>query len=195
MSNSIISKGIRGFLVVVIGFLCTTGIGAAVFYFFRTPNNPRFIEFALTTQSHVILGGLFLTLAPLQFIKAVRNRWPLFHRWRGRLESVINSFFALLFLLSLAKGLYCIRTKQIDLHRQWMIRAFAIGLGPATMRLIFVSALIIAGQPTHEQIMTLSIVSFTVAFSVHIAFAQWWIRGLNKNKRRDEKAAAELRQP
>jgi uncharacterized membrane protein YozB (DUF420 family) len=94
----------------------------------------------------------------------------------GRLESVINSFFALLFLVSLAKGLYYIRTKQIDLHREWMIRAFAIGLGPATMRLIFVPSLIVIGQPTHEQIMMLSIVSFTVAFSVHAGFAELWIR-------------------
>ncbi|MCJ8271557.1 MAG: DUF2306 domain-containing protein [Psychrosphaera sp.] len=217
INTSMINKSMRGLLMVVIGFLCISGIGAAIFYFFRTPNNPGFIEFSLTTQSHVILGGLFLALAPFQLIKRVRSRWPLFHRWSGRLlvfiggiialtalfmavvipfsgwlESVINSIFALFFLLSLVKGLYYIRRKQVDLHRQWMIRAFAVGLGPATMRLIFVPALIIAGQPTHEQIMMLSIVSFTVAFSVHIAFAEWWIRGFNKSKKREQPAEDEL---
>lgn len=188
-------------MAILVGFLSISGVGAAVFYFFHTPNNPGFIEFSLITESHVVLGGLFLALAPFQFIKRIRARWPMFHRWSGRLlisigviialtalfmavvipfsgwmESVINSFFALLFLVSLVKGLLYIRTKQINLHREWMIRAFAIGLGPATMRLIFVPSLIVIGQPTHQQVMMLSIISFTVAFSVHAGLAELWIR-------------------
>ena len=82
----------------------------------------------------------------------------------------------MLFLISLVKGFLYIRAGQIALHREWMIRAFAIGLSIATMRLLFVPALIIVGDPTHSQIETLSIMSFTVVFCLHCGFAEYWIR-------------------
>jgi hypothetical protein len=57
-----------------------------------------------------------------------------------------------------------------------MIRAFAIGLSIATMRLIFVPALLVAADPTDAQIATLSIASFTAAFVAHASAAELWIR-------------------
>jgi len=66
--------------------------------------------------------------------------------------------------------------RRIDEHREWMLHAFAIGLSVATMRLLFIPALMITGNPTDDQIALLSVGSFTVAFLLHAAAAEWWIR-------------------
>jgi len=195
----------RFLLGVLVAFLSITGIGGAVFYFLHTPSNTGFQNFPTIVLLHVVLGGVYLAIAPFQFIRKIRSRWPNYHRWSGRIlvivgaivgltaifmalvipfsgwvESVINGFFAMMFIVSLAKGIFYIRIKQIDLHREWMIRAFSLGLGVATMRLIFIPALIILGRPTHEQAVMLSIISFTLAFSIHAGLAEIWIRKTRK---------------
>lgn len=62
------------------------------------------------------------------------------------------------------------------MHREWMIRAFAIGLSIATQRVIFIPALFIVADPTDGQIATLSGVAFMVAFVVHASVAEAWVR-------------------
>jgi uncharacterized membrane protein len=191
----------RHYLGILVAFLAFTGVGASVFYFLREASNPRFVDFPIVTLLHVVLGGIYLVMAPFQFLSRIRSRWLSYHRLAGRFlvsiglvlgasalflaliipfsgtwEQIINGFFGTLFLVSLVKGVLHVRAGQIALHREWMLRAFAIGLGIATMRLIFIPALIIVGDPTQEQIATLSIVSFTVAFSLHSGFAEYWIR-------------------
>lgn len=191
----------RHYLGILVAFLAITGVGASIFYFLREPTNPQFLDYPNITLLHVIPGGIYLGLAPLQFLGQIRSRWLGYHRlagrflasiglvvgvaavflalvipFSGRWEQVINGFFGSLFVFSLVKGVVYIRASQIDLHREWMIRAFAIGLGIATMRLLFIPALIIVGDPTRSQIETLSIASFSVAFCLHIGFAEYWIR-------------------
>ncbi len=189
------------FIGILIGFLALTGVGASVFYFLKEPYNLGFNKFPTITALHVIPGAIYLALAPFQFITLIRSRWIGYHRWMGRLlvlmgliigacalfiaivipfsgwiESVINGFFAILFVYSIIRGFVSIRAKQVAVHREWMIRSFAIGLSIATMRLIFIPALIIVGNPTHDQIAMLSIASFTIAFVLHIGLAEIWIR-------------------
>jgi hypothetical protein len=57
-----------------------------------------------------------------------------------------------------------------------MIRAFAIALAVATMRLIFIPAFIVVADPTQQQLQTLSAAAFLVAFVVHASVAEIWIR-------------------
>jgi hypothetical protein len=52
----------------------------------------------------------------------------------GVVETAATVTFALYFLLALFKALYHITHKQVLLHREWMIRMFAIGLAIATVR-------------------------------------------------------------
>jgi hypothetical protein len=61
-------------------------------------------------------------------------------------------------------------------HREWMIRAFAIGLAVATQRLIFIPALLAVADPTEGPVAMLSAVSFMAAFVVHVSVAEAWIR-------------------
>jgi uncharacterized membrane protein YozB (DUF420 family) len=94
----------------------------------------------------------------------------------GWIERVYISLFGTLFLVALIKGFVHIRANQVALHREWMIRAFAIALAVATMRLIFIPAFIVVADPTQGQLQTLSAASFLVAFVVHASVAEIWIR-------------------
>src|SRR5262249_55791998 len=40
------------------------------------------------------------------------------------------------FLICLVQGYVCIRRREIALHREWMIRTFAIGLGLSSFRVL-----------------------------------------------------------
>jgi uncharacterized membrane protein len=134
-------------------------------------------------------------------VARVRERWPAYHRAAGRLlaacgvavgasaffisivipysgwpERIVNGAFSLYFTASLVRAFGYARTRRIDLHREWMIRAFSIGLAISTMRVLFIPSLVAFGPPTEQLAATLSIVSFTLAFLIHTTAAEWWIR-------------------
>jgi len=111
------------------------------------------------TLVHIIPGALFLALVLLQFVPSIRAKHLKVHRWLGRIlvvtglvigisalvmsftmnigglnETAATTLFAILFLFCLIKAYRHIRRKEVAQHREWMIRAFAIGLGVATTR-------------------------------------------------------------
>jgi len=166
----------------IIGFLALSGIGGSIFFFTHEPNNQGFIDYPNITNFHVIPGAIYLVLAPFQFSATLRKRSLNTHRFAGRVlsaiglvvgatalflglivpysgvsEQLVIGFFGVLFLFSIVRGFLYIRSKEIALHREWMMRAFAIGLSIATMRLIFIPALIIVGNPTRQETEMLSI--------------------------------------
>ena len=171
-------------LSVVVGFLALGGVGAAAHYLYE-PYNPGFLEYPTIVALHVILGGLYLVLAPLQFVRRIRSRHLGYHRWAGRVLVSIGlvvgttgvfmglvipiagwigrgyiSFFGVLFLVALVKSFVHIRAGRVALHREWMIRAFAIGLAVVTQRLIFIPALLAVADPTEGPVAMLSAGSF-----------------------------------
>ena len=188
-------------LGVVVAFLASVGIGASIVHFFRDYYNPGFFRFPFIVTIHVVLGGAYLILAPFQFLGKLRSRAISYHRWVGRFlvgigtviglssmflaivipfsgiwESVINGFFGLFFVFAIIRGFTYIRSKNYELHREWMIRAFSLGLSIATMRLILVPLIIISGKVTPEQAAFFSILSFTISFFIHVSFAEVYIR-------------------
>jgi uncharacterized membrane protein YozB (DUF420 family) len=194
-------KGVRGMLGVVIGLLALLGVGAAATHYLYEPYNPGFLEYPTIVALHVVLGGLYLALAPLQFVRRILSRHLGYHRWAGRvlvsiglvigatgmfmglvipiagwIERGYISAFGVLFLVALVKGFVHIRAKRVALHREWMIRAFAIGLAVVTQRLIFIPALLVVADPTQGPVATLSAVSFLAAFVLHSSLAEVWIR-------------------
>jgi len=121
----------------------------------------RFAAHPLATLLHILAGGIFLILAPLQFSSRLRSRHLRFHRWSGRIliltafvsafaglyfgllmpyggpgEATAIAFFGGLFLAALTRGFVAIRRHQVTRHREWMIRAFAIAMGIATVRVV-----------------------------------------------------------
>jgi uncharacterized membrane protein len=197
-------RGMRLPLGVVVGFLALVGVAASATHYLQEPYNPGFLRFPTIVALHVVLGGVYLALAPFQFVKRIRSRHLGYHRWVGRFlvtvglvagvtalfmgfvipfsgwgERVIIGLFGGLFLFALVKGFLHVRAGRVALHREWMIRALAVGLSIATMRLIFVPALMIAS--THAQITALSVSSFAAAFILNTTVAELWIRSTRRS--------------
>jgi hypothetical protein len=155
----------------------------------------------------VVLGGVYLALAPFQFVGRIRSRHLGYHRWAGRLlvsvglvvgatalfmglvipkggwpERAVIGLFGIVFLFALIKGFLHVRARKVALHREWMIRAFAIGLAIATARLIFFPALLITmADPIEERFGTLLVVSLAVAFVLNASVAEFWIRSTRRS--------------
>ncbi len=54
--------------------------------------------------------------------------------------------FGVSMLISLALGLHAILRRNIQHHRAWMMRAIAMGLGPAVQRLILLPVILAYGE-------------------------------------------------
>ena len=100
-----------------------------------------------------------------------------FSGWR---ERVIIGLFGTLFLVALLKGFVHVRAGRVALHREWMIRAFAIALAVATIRLIYIPAQLIVADLTDAQNAVLWDTSFAVAFVVNTSVAEFWIRATRR---------------
>jgi hypothetical protein len=158
--------------------------------------NERYYAHPYLTLLHIVPGFLFMTLGPMQFIAAIRNRWLNFHRWCGRIYLVASLvgvlsalvivpvmpvfgsftarvaviFGASLFLVSLVKGYLHIRRFEIAEHREWMIRAFAIGLGISTFR-VALPVLMLLGASFTEAWDTVT----WLGFAINLVIAEVWI--------------------
>jgi len=164
------------------------------------PVNPRFTPMPLPVVLHIVSATVFATLGPLQFVAGVRRRWPVWHRVAGRLLVAcgllvgltglwMTVFYAppdnsgpLLYasrivfgsamVVSIVVGLAAILRRDVQSHRLWMSRGYAIGLGAATQMLVLMVAEIVAGplnELTHDSMMALSWV-------INLAVAAWAMR-------------------
>lgn len=189
----------------VVGFLAFVGVAASATYFLREPANLSFLDYPTIVALHVVLGAFYLVFAPFQFVRSIRSRHIGYHRRMGRVlvavglvvgatalfiglvipysgwaESVLIGLFGSLFLFALGKGFVHVRAGRVALHREWMIRAFAIALAIATQRVIFIPSLFVVGDPTYGQIVTLSLAAWSAALIVHSSLAEVWIRFTRK---------------
>jgi uncharacterized membrane protein len=187
----------------VVGFLALVGVAASATHYLVEPYNPGFLEYPAIVALHVVLGGVYLLFAPFQFVGRVRSRHIGYHSlmgrvlvaagmavgatalfvglaipFSGRAESVLIGLFGGLFLFALLKGFVHIRAGRVALHREWMIRAFAIALAIPTRRLIFVPSLLVPGvaDPTDGRTVALSLAAWAAALVVHSTLAEAWIR-------------------
>ena len=80
--------------------------------------------------------------------------------------------FGCAMVVSILIGLAVILRRNVQSHRAWMARGYAIGLGAATQMLVLMVAEMVAGRPgelTHDALMALSWV-------INLAVAEWAIR-------------------
>ena len=113
---------------------------------------------------HVVGGVIALVVGPLQFISAIRARWPKLHRGTGRLYvlaciigapsglvlavgtttgPVAAGGFAMLALLWAVFTLLGVRAAidgRFSDHREWMIRSYAMTAAAITLRLMLPAA-------------------------------------------------------
>jgi uncharacterized membrane protein len=196
-------------LAACVGALAFLGVASSIGFFLREPYNEGFTRFPAVMWVHVVLGGIYLALAPFQLVPRIRRRALGYHRMAGRCltaiglvtgataifislvipfsgwsERIIVGGFAIFFLVALALGFRHVRAGRIELHREWMIRAFAIGLGIATMRVVFIPSLIIFGVDDLETVRLLSILSFAAGFLINGSVAELWIRHTRRHPNR-----------
>jgi len=92
----------------------------------------------------------------------------------GANETAATMLFAIIFLFALIKAFLFIRRGNITLHREWMIRAFAIGLAVATIRPI-VGAFFATRIFTHLTPRDFFGTAFWLGFTIHLIAAEIWI--------------------
>lgn len=130
---------------------------------------PKYSQYPLVTFLHVGLSILLLLSTPFLLSIKFREKNYKRHRLLGKtyivlglivsLSSLYISFFfpfaglrqtivmvpiVGFFLFTLGAGFYCIKKRNFALHRIWMIRSVATILSPMTMRMIFVTGLLVS---------------------------------------------------
>jgi uncharacterized membrane protein len=171
--------------------------------------NEGYARFPVLTQLHIIPGALFMILGPLQFVRRIRTRYPAFHRWSGRVfaasslvigvtalvmgaimpigggnETAATSVFALIFLFAVGRAVILIRQRNVAQHREWMLRAFAVGLAIATIRPIVALFFTFSHLSPREFFGT----AFWIGFGAHLVLAEIWIRYTRPSRRSTREA-------
>lgn len=159
-----------------------------------------FARYPILTLVHIVPGLLFMILGPLQFNPTIRARHLRWHRLSGRVfvvcglvvgisalamsfgmpaiggvnQAAATTLFGTLFLFALCRAFWHIRRGEVARHREWMIRAFAIGLAVATIRPII--GMFFASSPftglTPREFFG---IAFWIGFVVHLIAAETWI--------------------
>jgi len=158
-----------------------------------------FAAHPLITLVHIVPGLLFMLLAPLQFAKTIRLKYPQFRRYSwyivfvcglvigvtalvmgfimavgGIVETLAVAVYGLLFLFSLLKAATYLHSNAL-LHREWIIRALAIGLAVSTTRpivVLFFATSKLTGLTVQQYFGP----AFWIAFTLHLIVAEVWIR-------------------
>lgn len=161
--------------------------------------NTGFTRHRLLTMVHIIPGLVFVVIGPFQFVRSLRNRRSGLHRWMGRVfllsglvigstallmspqmaigganETAATMLFAVVFLFALCKAFLSIRQGRVALHREWMIRAFAVGLAVTTIRPIM-GVFFATRSMTHLTPHDFFGTAFWLGFTIQSIAAEIWI--------------------
>ena len=149
---------------------------------------------------HIAGAALYVLLGQLQFAAGFRRRAPHWHRVAGRLLVisgllvalsalwmtltlphrpgggdilfVARLVFASVMIAALTLGFVAIRRGDVPSHRNWMTRAYAIGLGAGTQVPVLMLAEIMVGRPDD----LVRAVLMGGSWVVNLAVAEWVIR-------------------
>ncbi len=161
------------------------------------PFGIRYVQHPWISLLHIVPGLIFLTLAPLQFVSRIRQRHIRFHRALGRFlvscallsglfalvacfrlpafggvsTQAATIFFGVIFLFSLVKAVRHISRGEIRPHREWMIRAYALAMGAASIRVCIGLFAAFSALRVEEVFGT----SFWLGFGVNLVVAEVWI--------------------
>jgi len=159
-----------------------------------------FAQSPVLTLIHIIPGLVFIVLGPFQCMQNLRTRFPRWHRVSGPLflaggmitgiTALVMSFampaiggvnqaaatilFSLFLLYSLLKAFQQAKQRKTATHREWAIRAYAIGLAIASIRII--NGIFFATSSfTHLTPHDFFGIGFWIGFVVHLILAEVWI--------------------
>lgn len=159
-----------------------------------------FARYPVLTLVHILPALVFLLMAPLQFSKKTRQQNIRRHRRMGRIviisglvtgttaftmsvampsiggvnQAAATFLFSLFFLFALVKAYLLIRKGNWELHREWMIRAYAIGLAVTTIRPI-VGIFFATSRLTKLTPYEFFGAAFWIGFVLHLIAAEVWL--------------------
>ncbi len=165
-----------------------------------TPENARFVGAPVVVVLHIVSVTIYSLLGALQYSPGIRRNWPAWHRAAGRIVVVaglgaalsglwmalvyaivpadsallhgFRLFFGSAMALSIVLGYLAIRRREVRKHKDWMCRAYAIGMGAGTQALTQLPLLLLFGV-SDEQTLALMMGS---AWVVNMAVAESLIR-------------------
>ncbi len=178
------------------------------------PDAQKYTTVPVTHFLHALGGVLFGVLGPIQFAGVLRNRFGRLHRITGRVfvaSGALLSLGALRLLwqfpdastwvlvtarllagvavgATLILAVRAIRHRDVAMHRAWMIRAYAIGMGSATVSLLMFPIYIVTGAPIHGYAADLV---FVASWAINIGLAEWVIGRGSPARMARPKVAAE----
>lgn len=99
--------------------------------------------------------------------------WPFTgHQGFGLLQTSINAIIGPFTLYCLYQAYSNIRARNFGVHREWMIRSFALMLGVATQRVLMVVLIPLTGLPAEIMFSSCMVLGMVI----NIATAEYWIK-------------------
>jgi uncharacterized membrane protein len=160
-----------GWVLLLLGAVFAAG-NAVMFMLVEGHGSPdikgRFFATAIAGWAHTMGGAIAAVIGPFQLITKLRTAWPRVHVWLGRTYllavlagSLAGMFFStraqaglignlgfatlgVFWFYSAGRAYFAIRRGDVQTHRRWMLRNYALTFGAATLRLEL-PLLIIAG--------------------------------------------------
>ena len=133
---------------------------------------------------HRRLGRVLLASGLVSAVVAIT--FGVLHPYGGPVEAAASVAFGCWFLACLTLAFAAVRRRDIAQHRRWMIRAFAVGIGIATIRLwvglfIAVHAAITQTRPDGPVASTFGL-AFWLGFATTALVGEWWLRQPGRTK-------------
>ena len=164
-----------------------------------TPDDARFTEMPAPVLVHIVSATVYCLLGAFQFHPGLRGRHPAWHRVAGRvlvpmgLVAALSGLwmttfsalpahdggllpparwvFGLGMVAALVLGFAAALRRRFDVHRAWMIRAYAIGLGAGSQVFTMLAWLAVGGDQE-----TLKAVPMIAGWVLNLTVAEWIIR-------------------
>lgn len=163
------------------------------------PFNERYRLNPVATLFHTVTGVGFAVLGPLQFMGPIRRRFPVIHRfsgylfvvigitsglaalaitflfpvWGARLNWISSAGFSVFMVFAFGNAVRHARARNFRVHREWMIRAFAVGMAVAFFR--FALEDVLPRMGVEDFTVRWNIVSWS-SFPILLLVAEFWIR-------------------
>ena len=189
-------------LALTLAFATAIPILSAAFLAAQAPfgavpeDSQRMLTAPISFFLHATAGVLFGLTGPVQFARALRQRYGRLHRATGYVFifsglilgaaglsllaqvpaiatpplEVMRALTGVALIVALGLGL---TARSLPRHRAWMIRAYAIGMGSGTVALVFFPLVVLSGEPPRGLVADTIFVGW---WSLNILFAEFVIR-------------------
>jgi len=183
--------------------MCLAVVAYGTRYFVLPTSDEHFARYLLPLRLHVAGGMGALLAGPWQFCERLRSRALTFHRWLGRfylLSVVLGAIagfamatvsseglpthlgfgvLAVLWFSTALQAYRIIRRGDVELHRQWMIRNFALSLAAVTLRIYMPLMLLALHWSFHATYITVS----WLCWIPNLLAAEWIITSRKRGAR------------